>query len=697
MQEDAKQAEALSPEVQDVMRNFVTAVRAVKLYPANNPVYSQSVRKAYEALAQILSQQYGYQVGIRKGFFTYGRIPIGKDTQINRAIALDLYAKGIREIEFRSGVTEKELLDLYQALALSTEEMAMKSGISSILWERGATHVKLTESGLDEVITTRNETEPDSDNVAEKTAEGEGTATPKRVSTDPVRTLVLSDLLTDPEGYGAAMVELARQTVGENETVEDRLFSLYKESGRQIAERPEEEQDALFDGLAQSLLSVNAPLRNAMVAGRLYTEMDGDALSGQGPVIPEELPGELHEIMTGRYARDWSVPQVSTLLKRSSQKRPVPLLPPSSPEDLPVVPLPPDAEDMAKEMAEYSPEDMEDLRIIGESGMESDIIEASLRTLIFLMTLVKDETLRKPIDQEVHLFSGIVHQIEEMFGYLIKQKDYDLAGLIIRALHMPVAAEFKPRLDEAVRKTRSPKVISGMINELRTAKKGSAEYQAAYSYLVMMERETTEVMLGLLAEETDRVLRLFLVELLKDVGRNQTDLIADQLNDERWYVVRNAIRILSENANEQVISYLLRAADNENLQVRQEVARGLIMIGGKKAAVVLARYLKDKSSDMQFMALRGLGEIIGAGVTEAQEVVNYLQNRRLSAKENELTIEGIKVLGRIGDRGSAEFLKRYARLRWWKPRRIQSGPRDAALVAIEEIRKRRGDDARTAG
>jgi hypothetical protein len=493
------------------------------------------------------------------------------------------------------------------------------------------------------------------------------------------------------------MVELARKTVGENETVEDRLFSLYKESGQQIGERPEEEQDALFDGLAKSVLSLDAPMRNALIAGRLYPEMDADAIAGQGPEPPEELPGELHEIVTGRYTRLWSVPQVSTLLKRSSRKRPEPLRPPSAPEDIPVTPLPPDAEAIAQEMTDYTPEEMEDLRLIGESGMESDIIEAAVRTLIFLMMLVKDEVLRKPIDKEVHLFSGIVHQLEEMLGYLLKKKDYDLAAIIIRALHMPVAAEFKPRLEEALRKSRAPKIISLMIDELRAATKGSAEYQSAYSYLAMMEREATEVMLELLAEETDRVRRLFLVELLKDLGRNQMALIADQLNDKRWYVVRNAIRILSESMNEQVLSFLNRAADNKNLQVRQEIARGLIMIGGKKSAAMLARYLKDKNDDMQFMALRGLGEITGAGSAEAQEVVHYLYDRRLGRKENELTIEGIKVLGKIGDLGSAEFLKRYTRLRWWKPRSVQSGPRDAALASIEEIRKRRGDGARTAG
>jgi hypothetical protein len=223
---EEKKTEAISAEIQDAMRNFVSALRAVKLYPPNNPVYSQSVRKSFGSLDQILAREPEFTFGIHKTFFTYNRMPIGKDAQINRSITQDLFAKGVREIIFSRGVSEKELLDLCQALALSNEEMAMKSGISSILWEKGATHITVTEAGLDDVITTEKQTGSGTDAVAGPEAEGEGASKPKKEITAHTRTLMLGDMLSDPEGYGAAMLELARQTVGENETVEERLFSL---------------------------------------------------------------------------------------------------------------------------------------------------------------------------------------------------------------------------------------------------------------------------------------------------------------------------------------------------------------------------------------------------------------------------------------------------------------------------------------
>jgi hypothetical protein len=52
------------------------------------------------------------------------------------------------------------------------------------------------------------------------------------------------------------------------------------------------------------------------------------------------------------------------------------------------------------------------------------------------------------------------------------------------------------------------------------------------------------------------------------------------------------------------------------------------------------------------------------------------------------------VLGRIGGRESAEFLARYRKVRWWKPRKLQEELRDAALLAIEAIKRRLADAGR---
>jgi HEAT repeat protein len=695
MAKEAAHQDALSPEIQDVMRSLVTAIRAVKLYPPNNPIYSQSVSKSYELLDRFLDTAPEYHVGVHKTFFTYLTTPFGKDAALNKAIAQDLFAKEIREIVFSEGIVEEELMVLLKALALSSEEMAMKSGISSILWEYGASHIKVVESGLDEVITTKAEQGWDNKPPAESSADAGGKSREKNKSLFSGRTLVLGTLMADPEGFGASMLELAKQTRGENESVEDRLYSLYQEAGQKIRKEHPDESDTLFEGLAQSVLSLEPHVREGFVAGKLYADLDTELASDHVADIEEQVPNELQEIQTGRFSNAWNVQHVATLLKKTTEKKSAPPAAAPNPASFEVTPIPADITGkIAPDLASYTQEEMEALKAMSGVGMESDIINAAVRTLIFLIPLVKNPQGSASEQQEVKLFSGVVRQLEELLGYLQKKKDYELAAVIIRAFHSTVDPVFKPRMTEALKKTASESAVTDMIADMRTHPPDSAEYTAAYSYLKTLDRAGTSLLLDLLAEEEDRDVRLFLLNILKDLGKNQIALVGEQLSDRRWYVVRNAVRILGDTKVEQAIAFLHKVADHKDVRIREEVIHALINIGGRKAAGILARYLKDKDQGLQVSALRGIGELQGLGDTEAHYVMDFAELRPLKQREQERTLEAITVLGKIGGRESAEFLARYTKIRWWKPRQLQEELRDEALAAIQAIRGRRADAGR---
>lgn len=688
MQTDSKQDESLSPEIQDVMKNLISAIRVVKIYPANNPIYSQSVKKCHDALAHILQTETEYHVGVQKNYFTYGQTPFAKDTQVNRAIVQDLFAKGIREIIFSAGQTEAELLELCQALALSSEELAMRSGISTILWEKGAIHIKVTESGLDEVITTEGSWE--STTKAGTTSEQDGITSMSKKEAS-ARTLVLGEVKTDPVGFGASMVEFAKRTRVEHETLEDRLFTLYQQAGHKIHKDHPQESDALFEGLAESVLSLESPHREALIAGKLYADLDNEIAADQEARDEQIIPNALHEIRTGRFSNSWTVQQVSMLLKKSASKKIAPPTPPPNPEQLQTVPVSGDLTEVVRSLENENPEHEKTLKSISDSGMESDIIEAAVRTLISLIPMVKNPSRTGPAEKDVALFSGVVHQLEDMLSYLLKKNNYDLATIIIRALHMQVDPEFQPRMMEALKKTATKTIIKETITNMRKYAKGSSEYVAAYTYLSSLGRKAIEALLELLAEENERSVRIYLLDLLKDFGKNQTALLADYLTDERWYVVRNIVSILAESKTDQAVVMLRKAADHRNIKIRLEVIKALISIGGKKAAGVLAKFLRDQDASIQMTAIHAFPEIPGLGAEEARPLVEFLEERPLNKKDQELTLATIKTLGRIGGGEAALFLERYKRIRWWKSRKLQMELRNAAARSIEEISRREGD------
>jgi len=508
----------------------------------------------------------------------------------------------------------------------------------------------------------------------------------------------------DPGKFAATMVDIARETLGESESIEDRLHSLYQEAGQQIQGMPEEQQEALFQGLAKSVLAMDPEHRDKFIAAKLYAGMDADQVREQSeledaaegpsgePLSHPHISEDLHEIVTGRFSRQWTVHQIAALLKRSASKKTAPPVPAVDPTQIEAVPISEELHAIAKELAEYSPEEMDTLKTISEVGMEQDIIEASVRTMIFLITLVKRPGRPEAMEKTVSRFSSIVRQLEESLAYLLKGNDYELATIIVRALHLPVDPLFRPRLLESVKKASSRDIISTVVTHMRSNQKGSPEYLAAYSYLQVLDQEATPVLLDILSVEKDRAIRKYLVEILKDLGRKQVSLIGRHLSDDRWYVVRNIVNILGESRSEEALPFLEKVTDHNQLQIRQEVVKGLLSIGGKKAALLLTRFIQDENIAVQIAAVRALALVHGAGKSESQKLTQFLTDRPVKKKENELTIEVIKTLERIGDLETVEYLrKRYARIKWWRSRRPQEEVRSVALAAIEGIQRRRDD------
>lgn len=689
MSDEVKQAEQVSAEEQELIRTLVSAMRAVKLYPSNNPIYSQSVRKSFETLERYLQAVPRFTVGIQKTYFLLEQVPVGKEAALNRTIAQDLFGKGIREVTFTVGATEAETLECFKALSLTAEELALQSGIVSVLWEKGVTHIRITEAALEEVITA----EPGSGVIASSAPPPPpiDEMTSRKELSVAGKTLVLGDLMDAPHAFGAKMLALAEETVGEHETVEDRLHSLYQEAGREIQERFPKQGDTLFHGLAKSVMELDASFRNRFISSKLYAHLDGDSLRSGQQGEQEEISEDLHEIVTGRFAQQWSVEQIATLLKKSASQPAVPQVPLVPPDQLETKPLPDDLFQYARELADYSADEMETLKVMGEVGVEDDIIEAAVRTLIFLVPLVKSPLRQSTNEKELESFSSLIHQLEDMLTYLLKRKDYDLATIVVRAFHLPVAEDFQPRLTEGVRKASSREVITAVITDLRQRKKGTPEYQSAYTYLQVLDRESTTVLLELLASEKDRTIRRYLIDILKELGKGQIDMIGQRISDGRWYFVRNIVSILGDTRDEEAVAFLEKVADHKQPQIRNEVIRGLIGIGGKRAAGLLVRYLRDKDPDVQIMAIRGLAVVHGAGPEESAALITFLDGRHLSKKDNELTIDAIKTLGKIGHDAAAVYLQRYLKVRWWRSRKLQLELRDAARAAIDEIGRRRGD------
>jgi hypothetical protein len=689
MPEEVIQPDSLPPEANEIVRTLATAIRIVKLYPPNNPVYSRTVKEAHDILSRFLNKKPEYYLGVQKTFFTWLQTPVGKETDANKPIAQDLFAKGIRDITFCAGLTEEEMLHLFQTLALSKEDIAMKSGVSSILWGKDVSNIKITEAELDGIITTKTD---GGEEGGRRKSRADGTDYKSAMSVG--RTLVLDDLLDDPESFSVDMVNLAKRTLREKQTVEDRLIELYLEAARKIQEEHPGESDALFMALAQSIMSLDQSNRQALIAGKLYAGMDLKNVEERKAENEEQLPGKLHEILTARFSYVWEVEQIADLLKKTTTNE-IPLITehPFSPTDLFVMPFSPELDQIAGEISQYTEEEKEALNAMSNTDTESGDTDAFINTLLSLLPLVKNPRHAVPDEMEIARFDSVMRQLEEMLSSLLKKQDYKRVARITNAFNTPIDPAFKPRMLEALRKTSSKNFIASLAADLQNYDKNSSEYISTYSYLSAMEQETTEVLLEMLFSDTGKMTqkaRAALLDLLKDIGKNQTEIIGEYLSDDRWFFVSSIIHVLSEIKSDEAVTMLQKAVNNRNVKIRQEVIKGLLSIGGKRAAGILSKFLRDADETVQMAAIRGFTQIKGIKAEDTKPLIKFLEDRSLTKKEQPLTLEAIKALEKAGGTAAEGLLKTYTGFQWWKSWSLQKELKEAAQRAMTEIKRRKG-------
>jgi hypothetical protein len=307
---------------------------------------------------------------------------------------------------------------------------------------------------------------------------------------------------------------------------------------------------------------------------------------------------------------------------------------------------------------------------------------------------VKDPHHAAPDEIEIALFASVIRQLEDILSYLLKKKDYKRVSLITKAFNTPVDQAFKHRMLEALKKTFSKDFIISIIADLQNYTKISPEYISTYSYLSAMEQETTEVLLEMLADETDKTAktaRTVILDLLKDIGKNQIELMGDYLSDDRWHFVSGIINVLSEIKSDEVIILLQKAANNKNAKIRHEVVKVLLSIGRDKTAGLLAKFLKDEDEAIQVMAIRGFTVIKGIRAEDTKPLITFLHDRPVNKKELPLTLEAIKALEKVGGPASEEILKIYTGFKWWKSWKLQNELKTAALRAMTAIKRRQVD------
>jgi len=126
---------------------------------------------------------------------------------------------------------------------------------------------------------------------------------------------------------------------------------------------------------------------------------------------------------------------------------------------------------------------------------------------------------------------------------------------------------------------------------------------------------------GMLGQLVSKEARLTVCDFLAKRGKECINIIANGLNDRRWYVVRNTVMILGRIGGQEVIPYLTGAARHADHRVRQEVILALSGNPSDTAVDIMFEFLKDPEAALRQTALSHLKK---AGGSRSFEIVRNL-------------------------------------------------------------------------
>ena len=270
------------------------------------------------------------------------------------------------------------------------------------------------------------------------------------------------------------------------------------------------------------------------------------------------------------------------------------------------------------------------------------------------------------LDSREAQFANTMSALEDTLDMLVTRGDIETAAeaaiTLIDAADSPGLTEGqRRRLQNAVSRFARPEDIRAITQALRIYSPGQPEYEAAQRLLEALGSLAIRPLLEQLANETDRVERKALVELLSKDAEKNIDELGTHVGDSRWFFVRNVVAILGSTKSQAILGPLERPLRHSDTRVRRETIRAVSSIHDRRAVEMLITALDDDDAHNVQLAARYLGLSKTQVAIPALEAVARGEGR--GNRENGPRVEAIEALGRMGAQEALPTLTALSRKR----------------------------------
>jgi len=722
--------------------SFIKAKSDILIYPPANPVVSESIEKALEALHGSFGDRSVVELHIEKDRLLVDGDAVGSNDPRVIKLSLALYRRGIRKLIIDPSIAFDEMKLLLDALNMKVEEIAEAGGIDVLIKGRGIEHAAVEETAELTIVDGANlpvadEMLPDLDGLDDFDVEIAGLESTEGFSRmfvrveegNPANVKRLRKLLANPEAFSGLLEKFALQIEKIEGEVDagtriSRMLEILQTVGSAIASLPsEDERSQMLKSVAVSVLGLSASLRTELVNQGIMPNL---ALRGIESSILSKFPivdladailenfqitggtasvmasylgnldldrtnkSELAENLHFSLKQSGKLtPEVEALLS-SARKMKTDLDARKDESGAPKLgePVNPREDFDLPRVEGYPPE-----KIQFKGTEKAELLSWILKEFEFPEANIVASTMLELLGHEKspQNHASLVERVALYIDRFLSDRDYDRAAELIQGLQDErqrkgetfSAIQLKP-LDEAIDKYVGEDGIRRLIGAFQGMNKESSDFSEVTEYFSTLGLPAINALLQSLEDEQSRHVRLLTCQALSQIGQKGLEAIAQKLDHPQWFVARNSVSILGQIGTADCVHYLQKALSHPEARVRREALKGLASVRNEEAIDLICACADGHDSEICKTALDWIA------VIKSEQALPMLQELlgggAMWKRDDEIVRSAIEALGEIETEPALALLEKLAQTRRRLFRRRRAAfIRETASAALSKI------------
>ena len=678
----------MDPKVQlieGLLRSCGVAAKTLALFPLPHPVTDRVVADFLTKLQQYTAAYGPFAARIARHELWVGSVSF-KDGTFGSLASL-LYVRKIAKFFVMPAVKTEEVTSFLSIVGKDRGQIDAAGGAAHLLWQSGVENIQVVERAFQFQAAIEPGTAATVPNVLGL----------HRLSPDE-RERVIDSLRHDPAQAHTLLEELCHKT----DATGALAFETIKHLDRLIVDEPVEDQEQLYDTLAEAQLLLQEPLRGQLMRALLSRVIDDDSARVLFNHLPNERLAEFFfdllaagTLSTGDVGQrvaeqveaifplaidpDKTKAVISTLEARLvSSGRDAAGLTSTIMARLPApratAPRPQRHVEFDDIQVELGPDESASCVKEAQAMDEAGVVESVARTLVDVIRCEEAE-------QELSDAAGA---LEGHLRWLADHHRFAVVADMLQALRSMVTAAKTGRSKTAADLLHAfahGPLLEVLLSTLWEKRHAITESEI-YPCLKILGPELVSPLVGALGQEQRAGMRALLCDLIVLLCRDRVDEIGQHASDPRWYLVRNIASILGRLEHPRVLPYLNRLLHHAEYRVRREAVDALARLGPDDAQTLLAGCLDDADPRIRLRVLLSLTTL---GVRQALPgIVALIDRRDPFNREFEMKRAALEALQCYGTEEALPTLRRFAHRRLvvgWRSREL----RRLAAVAVTAL------------